>query len=84
MAKSNKERQKQYRLSRTSIGQLGEYRINTFVSGDAYFNMKLLARHYNISQKQVIELLINTANKAIISKLEPDSPEWVEYFKPYE
>lgn len=84
MAKSNKERQHQYRLNRTSIGPYGEYRINTFVSGDAYFNIKRLARHYNISQKQVIELLINTADKAIIDKLDIDSPEWEEYFKPFD
>lgn len=84
MAKSNKERQQQYRLNRTSIGPHGEYRINTFVSCDTHINIKLLARHYNITQKQVIELLINTAHKAIIGKIDIDSPEWEEYFKPFD
>lgn len=84
MAKSNKERQHEYRLNRASIGPHGEFRINTFVSGDAYFNIKRLARHYDISQKQAIELLINTAHKAIVDKMEVDSPEWEEYFKLFE
>lgn len=83
MAKSNKERQHQYRLNRSSIGPYGEYRINTYIDGDAYFNIKRLAHYYDISQRKAIELLINTATKAIISKLEPDSDEWNKYFKPF-
>lgn len=81
MPMSNKDRQRQYRLSRKSVGDFGEYRINTYVTGDTHFNLKRIARRYNISQRQVIELLIGNAHKAIVDKMEIDSPEWNEYFK---
>ncbi|ECH3817567.1 hypothetical protein FPC62_26740 [Salmonella enterica] len=80
MALSNKERQKQYRNSRNSRGGLGDSRINTFVTFEANNNLNRLSRYYNLSKRQVLELLINTANQKLIDNLEIDSPEWDKYF----
>ncbi|EGF3845327.1 hypothetical protein ICQ57_000874 [Salmonella enterica] len=80
MALSNKERQKQYRNSRFNRGGLGESRINTFVTFEAANNLKRLSVYYNLSKRQILELLINTANQKLIDNLEIDSPEWNKYF----
>ncbi|MEL86379.1 hypothetical protein EDY82_03555 [Salmonella enterica] len=80
MALSNKERQKQYRNSRNSRGGLGDSRINTFVTFEANNNLNRLSRYYNLSKRQILELLINTANQKLIDNLEIDSPEWEKYF----
>lgn len=80
MALSNKERQKQYRNSRNSRGGLGDSRINTFVTFEANNNLNRLSRYYNLSKRQILELLINTANQKLIDNLEIDSPEWKKYF----
>lgn len=80
MALSNKERQKQYRNSRFNRGELGDSRINTFVTFEASNNLKRLSEYYNLSKRQVLELLINTANQKLIDNLEIDSPEWYKYF----
>lgn len=80
MALSNKERQKQYRNSRNSRGGLGDSRINTFVTFEANNNLNRLSRYYNLSKRQILELLINTANQKLIDNLEIDSPEWNKYF----
>ncbi|ASD85732.1 hypothetical protein QRI27_003195 [Salmonella enterica] len=80
MALSNKERQKQYRNSRFNRGELGDSRINTFVTFEATNNLKRLSEYYNLSKRQVLELLINTANQKLIDNLEIDSPEWYKYF----
>ncbi|ELG3532031.1 hypothetical protein RN068_001783 [Salmonella enterica] len=80
MALSNKERQKQYRNSRNSRGELGDSRINTFVTFEAANNLKRLSEYYNLSKRQILELLINTANQKLIDNLEIDSPEWNKYF----
>lgn len=73
MALSNKERQKQYRNSRNSRGGLGDSRINTFVTFEANNNLNRLSRYYNLSKRQILELLINTANQKLIDNLEIDS-----------
>ncbi|EMF7742177.1 hypothetical protein V4G73_000694 [Salmonella enterica] len=80
MALSNKERQKQYRNSRFNRGELGDSRINTFVTFEAANNLKRLSEYYNLSKRQILELLINTANQKLIDNLEMDSPEWDKYF----
>ncbi|EOF5131494.1 hypothetical protein ACK1QA_000619 [Salmonella enterica] len=80
MAKSNSERQREYRNNRFNRGESGDSRINTFITFDAYYNLKRLSNYYNLSQRQVLELLINTANRKLIDNIEIDSPEWKKYF----
>lgn len=77
MAKSNSERQREYRKNRYNRE---DSRINTFVAFDAYCNLKRLSSYYNLSNRQVLELLINTANRKLIDNIEIDSPEWKKYF----
>lgn len=80
MAKSNSERQKEYRKNRYNRGDLGDSRINTFVVFEAANNLSRLSRYYNLSKRQVLELLINTASQKLIDSMEVDSPEWNKYF----
>ncbi|EJF5836896.1 hypothetical protein M8W81_002288 [Salmonella enterica] len=80
MAISNSERQRQYRNNRWNRGKSGDSRINTFITFEASNNLKRLSDYYNLSKRQVLELLINTANQKLIDNLEIDSPEWNKYF----
>ncbi|EEJ6215088.1 hypothetical protein L2D25_12705 [Salmonella enterica subsp. enterica serovar Muenchen] len=80
MAKSNSERQKEYRNNRCNRGESGDSRINTFITFDAYCNLKRLSSYYDLSQRQVLELLINTANQKLSDNIEVGSPEWRKYF----
>ncbi|EKP2170101.1 hypothetical protein OFY68_003734 [Salmonella enterica] len=80
MAISNSERQRQYRNNRFNRGVSGDSRINTFITFEASNNLKRLSDYYNLSKRQVLELLINTANQKLIDNMEIDSPEWNKYF----
>ncbi|ECB2072396.1 hypothetical protein EVH55_26755 [Salmonella enterica subsp. enterica serovar Benin] len=80
MAISNAEKQRRYRQNRFKRGELGEYRINTFVGGDCYFALERLARHYNINKKEVIEMLITAADKTISHNLGDNPDLWDIYF----
>ncbi|EPR2277836.1 hypothetical protein ACU01Y_005193 [Salmonella enterica subsp. enterica serovar Newport] len=80
MAKSNSERQREYRKNKDKRGHLGDSRINTFVCFEAVNNLSRLSRYYKLSKRQVLELLINTASQKLIDSMEVDSPEWNKYF----
>lgn len=80
MAKSNSERQREYRKNKYIRGENGDLRINTFVAFEAGHNLGRLAKYYKLSKRQVLELLINTASQKLIDNMEMDSPEWNKYF----
>ncbi|EJI0483645.1 hypothetical protein ND152_000708 [Salmonella enterica] len=80
MAKSNSERQKEYRNNRFNRGDSGDLRINMFVTFEAGYNLERLSSYYNLSKRQVLELLINTASQKLTESMEIDSPEWNKYF----
>lgn len=80
MAKSNCERQREYRKNKYKRGENGDSRINTFVTLEAGYNLAHLSRYYDLSKRQVLELLINTASRKLIDNMEVDSPEWNKYF----
>ncbi|HDP0319631.1 TPA: hypothetical protein P5S08_004883 [Salmonella enterica subsp. enterica serovar Concord] len=80
MAKSNSERQRDYRKNKYTRGIQGDSRINTFVTFEAGFNLAHLAAYYDLTKRQVLELLINTASQKLIDSMETNSPEWNKYF----
>lgn len=74
MAKTAAERQKAYRERR---GQ--DHRLNLYVSPDAGAALARLCRLYRLTQRQLLERLILTAEADHLQTLTPDSPEWLEY-----
>ncbi|EBZ1028208.1 hypothetical protein D7O18_27075 [Salmonella enterica subsp. enterica serovar Muenchen] len=80
MAMSNSEKQRRYRNNKHHRGEYGDARINTFVTFQAYAALERLSRHYNITKRQALELLINTADETIRKNLIVDSDEWEKYW----
>lgn len=81
MAKTNAERQKQYRKNRAFAGpdSNGERRLHTWVSTGAKLALERLAARYRVTEKEVLEKLISEADDKIFSTLEFDSAEFVDY-----
>jgi hypothetical protein len=80
MVRTAAERQAAYRKSRSTAGENGERRINTWVSTGAALALTRLAQHHGVTQREMLERLIGDANKKIVAKLDPSSPEWDAYF----
>lgn len=80
MAKSNAERQAEYRKNRTTAGENGERRINTWVQTGAYLALARLSKRYGVTQRELLERLILEADQEHVNKLDPNSDEWVAYF----
>ncbi len=71
MAKSNAERQKAYRASRHQANDgNGQRRINTFVATKAALALNRLARHYAVTQREMLERLIEEADNALVSTMD--------------
>jgi hypothetical protein len=82
MAKSNAERQREYRARRPFAGPdgNGERRINAWISTGAALALERLARHHGVTQREMLERLILDADDRIVKALDPDSAAWAEYF----
>jgi hypothetical protein len=74
------ERQAAYRDRRTSAGENGERRINTWVSTGAGLALARLARHHGLTQRAMLEHLIAVADDTITAELDPTSQAWEAYF----
>jgi hypothetical protein len=83
MAKTSAQRQKDYRSQRPFAGPdgNGERRLNTWLSTAAGLALQRLAKHQGISQRQVLEQLLRTADENVINHLDPDTPAWDDYFQ---
>ncbi len=75
MSKSSAERQRLYRERR---GQ--DHRLNLFVSAEAGAALARLCRLYRLTQRQLLERLILTAEAEHLQTIKPGSPEWLTYF----
>lgn len=80
-AQTNAERQAAYRYRRrlANDGQ-GDRRLNTWISTEAHLALDRLARHYGVTQREIIERLANQADRVVVDRLELDSAEWNTYF----
>ena len=82
MAKTNAQRQAQYRKKRATAGDdsNGERRISSFVSTSAALALGRLANRYGVTRREILEKLLTKADEEILTTLDPESREWDEYF----
>ena len=82
MAKTAAERQTAYRNKRPFAGKggNGQRRLSTWLNTGASLALARLARHEDITQREVLERLIVGADDANLAGLELDSEEWAVYF----
>jgi hypothetical protein len=81
--KTAAERQAAYRHSRSTAGENGERRINTWVSTGAALALARLARHHRTTHREMLERLIVAADDTITAGLDPRSRAWDAYFLSY-
>ena len=74
------ERQAAYRKTRPLAGENGERRINTWVTTRVALALARLARHHNVTRRQMLERLITTADDTITATLDPTSDVWDAYY----
>lgn len=82
MAKTNAERQAAYRKHRAFAGpdSNGERRLNTFISTSTALALARLAKRYGVTKREMLERLISSTDSKICNTLDPDAPEWANYF----
>lgn len=80
MAKTTAERQSEYRKKRPLAGENGERRLNTYLSTSTSLALSRLAKRYGVTKREIMEKLINDADRKIVNELELDSEDWVKYF----
>ena len=82
MAKTAAERQAKYRARRPHAGKdgNGERRLNLWLSTTADLAVERLARRYCVTKREIIERLASAEDDRVSSAIDPDSPEWDEYF----
>jgi hypothetical protein len=74
------ERQAAYRRARPTAGENGERHISARVSTGAALALNRLAWCYGVTQRDMLERLIKTADDDIVATLDPTAPEWTAYF----
>lgn len=74
------ERQAVYRKTRSTAGENGERRINTWVTTATALALTRLAQRYGVTQRDMLEHLIIAADQEIVGQLDPTSPDWTAYF----
>ena len=82
MIKTAAERQATYRKKRNSAGKdgNGKCRINTWVSTSDSLGLDRLARRYGVTNKGMLENLIEIADNNLLSTLDINTPEWDTHF----
>ena len=82
MGKTAAERQAAYRKQRPYAGKdnNGERRLNTWVSTRTSLALARLARQNKLSQRDMLERLVQNADDAILDSLVLDTPGWNIYF----
>lgn len=83
-AKTNAQRQAEYRKNRATAGENGdgERRLNTFISSKASFALDRLARSYGVTKRDLLEKMLIEADLAKTSGMDIDSQEWSDYSLP--
>lgn len=82
MAKTAAQRQAAYRARRLHAGQdgNGERRLSVWVDTSTWLALARLARRYAVTQRTIVERLIRAEDEHVLAAIEPDSPQWREYF----
>ena len=72
------DRQRAYRVRQRY--RENRKQINAWVDSDAFFALERLARRNSVTQRKMLEKLINDADKRVLKRLDVDTKEWDEYF----
>ena len=83
MAQTAAQRQAAYRARRPIAGREGngDRRLDVWVSSEVYLALKRLAHRYGITKRQMLERLVSRKDDAVLRTLDPDKPEWDQYFR---
>jgi hypothetical protein len=79
MALTTAERQAAYRKRRSTAGDNGDRRLNTWLTTGASLALARLAERYGVTQREMIERLVLGAQKDILDTLDPGTQEWNTY-----
>ena len=76
MSLSNSERQARYKKTRHKANDGdGEYQLNCWLTSQAKFALKRLAKHHGISQRAVLEWLLTESDEATFRSLSEDQQD---------
>jgi hypothetical protein len=81
MARTAAERQAAYRTKRSTAGDNGDRRLNTWVTTGAALALSRLAHRYGVTQREMLERLIIAPDQQIIDSLEPGTVDWEQYVR---
>jgi hypothetical protein len=79
MARTAAERQAAYRTKRSTAGDNGDRRLNTWVTTGAALALSRLAHRYGVTQREMLERLIIAPDQQIIDSLEHGTGDWEQY-----
>ena len=82
MAMSSAERQEMYRSRRSTAGENGERRLNTWISTGAALALKRLAAHHGKTQRQILDNLLLNAEEDILHQLRRDEAAFNQFLEP--
>lgn len=76
MAMSNAERQARYKKNRPTANQGdGDYQLNCWITSQAKFALKRIARHYQMTQRAVLEWILTEVDDEIFQELTDEEAE---------
>ncbi len=80
MSLSNAERQARYKKTRYQANNGdGEYQLNCWITSQAKFALKRLAKHHGITQRAVLEWLLTESDETTFRALNDE--QQVEYLE---
>ena len=81
-AKTAAQRQAEYRARRPTAGREGngDRRLDVWVSTEVYLALERLTRRNGSTKRRMLEQLISQEDGAVLRTLDPDEPEWDQYF----
>ena len=79
-AKTNAQRQAEYRARRRTARENGERLLSVWIDTGAALALARLARRAGTSQKAVLETLIIQADDEALRTPDLDAPDWKDYF----
>lgn len=81
MAQTAAQRQAAYRVRRSTAGDNGERRLNTWISTGASLALKRLATHHGMTQREVLESMLLRAEDQMLEKLRSNEDGFNHYLE---
>lgn len=79
MAQTAAQRQAAYRKRRSTAGDNGERRLNTWISTGADLALKRLATHHGMTQREILEHMLVNAEDEIQETLRSNEDKFNHY-----